>query len=66
MAKAKPTVSRVRLDLYPSEELRDALDRWRFEQPGVPNRAAAARQLLHEILLEKGYFKPVRKRKTPL
>jgi hypothetical protein len=65
MAKVNPVVSRVRLDLYPSEELRNALDRWRFEQPGVPNRAAAARQLLHEILLERGYFKLTRKRRTP-
>jgi hypothetical protein len=64
MKSEKPIVPRIRLDVYPSEEMRDALDRWRFEQPGVPNRAAAARRLLNEILVEKGCFKLVRKRRT--
>ena len=35
-----------RLEVYPSDELQSALDRWRFLQPGVPSRAEAARRLL--------------------
>jgi hypothetical protein len=63
MRKGELPMTRVRLDLYPDEAMRDALDRWRFQQPGVPNRAAAARQLLGEILVQKG-FRPIRKRKV--
>lgn len=55
--------SRLRLDLYPSEELRRALDRWRIEQPGAPSRAEAGRRLLEEVLTERGYFKATKPRK---
>ena len=52
---------RIRLDIYPSEELRLALDRWRIEQPGGPTRAEAARWLLEEALITKGAFRPAKK-----
>jgi hypothetical protein len=52
---------RIRLDIYPSEELRLALDRWRIEQPGGPTRSAAARWLIEEALINKGAFRPAKK-----
>ena len=44
-----------KLEIYPSPELRDALDRWRAAQPGIPSRAAAARFLLEKALAERGF-----------
>ena len=44
----------VRMDIYPSEDLRRAVDRWRIEQPDSPSRPEAARQLLEEMLILKG------------
>ncbi len=44
-----------KLEIYPSPELRDALDRWRASQPGIPSRAAAARFLLEKALAERGF-----------
>lgn len=53
----KPT----RLDIYPSPELRKALDRWRLEQPDTPSRAEAGRVLLEKALRAEG-FEPEVKR----
>jgi hypothetical protein len=45
---------RLRLDLYPSPELIEALDRLRAQTPGLPSRAEAARSLLEEGLKTRG------------
>jgi hypothetical protein len=45
----------TRLDIYPSAELRKALDRWRLEQPDTPSRAEAGRQLLEKALRAEGF-----------
>jgi hypothetical protein len=44
----------LRLELYPTPELLEALDRWRAQQPGIPQRADAGRRLLEEMLTIKG------------
>ena len=43
-----------RLELNPTSELIEALDRWRAQQPGLPPRATAARQLLEKVLTAEG------------
>lgn len=48
--KKKP----ARLDIYPSDELVLALDRWRIEQPGRPSRPEMARRILEKDMIEKG------------
>jgi hypothetical protein len=45
-------MTKERMDIYPSVGLREALDRWRVKQAGIPSRAEAARRLL-EWALEK-------------
>jgi hypothetical protein len=49
---------KLSLNLYPSIELRHALDRWRIDQPDAPARAVAGRRQLEEALTGKGYFNP--------
>lgn len=44
---------KIRLEVYPSERLLVALDRWRKAQPEPPTRAYAIRCLLAEILSHK-------------
>lgn len=44
---------KIRLEVYPSERLLAALDRWRKAQPELPTRAYAIRYLLAEILSHK-------------
>jgi hypothetical protein len=58
---ATPSTPKIRLDIYPSAELRKAIDRWRIEQDNAPTRAEAVRQLLEETLTERGAFKPAAK-----
>ena len=48
--KKKP----ARLDIYPSDELLLALNRWRIEQPGTPSRPEVARRILEEDMIAKG------------
>jgi hypothetical protein len=54
---------KLSLNVYPSDELRHALDRWRIEQPDAPSRAEACRRLLEKTLMEQGLLKQPRKRK---
>ena len=58
-----PSISerRLRLDLYPSPELIEALDRLRVQTPGIPSRAEAARTLLEEGLKARGLMPVPRK-----
>jgi hypothetical protein len=60
--------NRERLDIKPLPELRQAIDRWRAGQPGVPSRAAAARMILEQALGVGAVKPPVKrppKRKAP-
>lgn len=43
-------MSKQRLDIYPTDDLLRALDRWRAAQPGLPPRAEAARRILTDRL----------------
>jgi hypothetical protein len=54
---------RLRLDLYPSPELIEALDRLRAQTPGLPSRAEAARGLLEEGLKTRGLLPTPKKPK---
>jgi hypothetical protein len=62
-----------RLDVYPSEELRQCIDQWHARQPGVPGRATAVRQLIERALAADGVIvevaqtpaKAAAKRKAP-
>ncbi len=51
-----------RLELNPTPELVEALDRWRAQQPGLPPRATAARQLLEKVLAAEGALQQPKKR----
>jgi hypothetical protein len=49
---------KARIEIYPSDELRLAFDRWRVEQPpGGISRAEAGRRLLEKALVAEGAFK---------
>jgi hypothetical protein len=50
----------IRLDIMPSRDLRDAIDRWRRQQPDLPPRAEAARRLI-----EAGLKAESRKKERP-
>lgn len=48
--------SLIRLEVYPSLDLRRAIDKWRVDQEPVPSRAEATRLLLEGRLTDLGYF----------
>jgi hypothetical protein len=53
---------RLRLDVYPSLELRRAIDKWRLQQDDPPSRAEAARQLIEiGLAADGGQVQPAKK-----
>lgn len=53
MPKDEPPELNVRVNLMISEQLKEAIDKWRAQTPGLPNRSEAIRRLV-EAGLEAG------------
>jgi hypothetical protein len=45
---------KLRLDVYPTPDLLDAINRWRGKQPDIPPLATAVRRLVESALLAEG------------